>query len=304
MHSGGGLCEEITDAIVHCFTTYIFLHIFGFHSFEWGIRRVEGAEEQPDAVVDGAGHGVALDHDAGVAGDIVTAVSIFRRQLTGDVGQCGTVGGWPAALLSSCTLLHMCTAIRGHVLISTLTHHYYCLIRQATLSLCHIFIHYCYACFNAVSLQPPFLPSSSLKTDKVCIRCVMRKQNVSEYFPSSLLFGKNVIFCHQCSSCSIVRGCFWELILRAKTQRNNRERFSEYQIGWNLKPDPSQHKCLLVHLPQDAAAQSHALLQTLLHSAASVWLFNFIYISLDTTCNSLSVASVKSSPIYEAMQWM
>ena len=26
--------EVIIDAIVHCFTTYIFLHIFGFHSFE------------------------------------------------------------------------------------------------------------------------------------------------------------------------------------------------------------------------------------------------------------------------------
>ena len=42
-------------------------------------------------MVDGAGDGdgggeVALDHDAGVAGDIVTVVSIFRRQLTGDVG--------------------------------------------------------------------------------------------------------------------------------------------------------------------------------------------------------------------------
>lgn len=96
----------------------------------------------------------------------------------------------------------------------------------------------------------------------------------------------------------VSRSCFWEQRLNAFSGSG----FSEYQIGWNLKPDPSQHKCLLVHLPQDAAAQSHALLQTLLHSAASVWLFNFIYISLDTTCNSLSVASVKSSPIYEAMQ--
>ena len=80
-----------------------------------------------NALGHGGGGEVALDHDAGVAGDVVTAASIFRRQLTGDVGHL-EAGQQQQLSLSSCTLLHMCTALRGHVLISTLTHHYYCLI--------------------------------------------------------------------------------------------------------------------------------------------------------------------------------
>ena len=39
------------------FVTHIFFDIFSFNCFERCICRVEGAEEQPDTVIDGSRHG-------------------------------------------------------------------------------------------------------------------------------------------------------------------------------------------------------------------------------------------------------